>query len=1009
MPSVGYATLQVIPSVKGIGAQLRDQLVGPAASAGTLAGEQAGRGFAGAFDSLAGGFSRVGQAVTGVGQTVTTHLSLPVAALGGLAIKTAGDFEAGMNRVRAISGATGSEFTQLRDLAKQLGATTQYSASEAADAMGFLAMAGFKTTDIMGALPGVLNLAAAGAIDLGTAADIASNILSGYGIQVSELGRVNDILAKTFTSTNVDMRMLGESFKYVGPVAASAGLQFEEMSAAIGLLGNAGIQGSEAGTALRGAIGRLLKPTNEVQATLDRLGVTVMDSSGKMRPLVDIITQLEKSGASTADMLTIFGLEAGPGMQALVSQGSGALRDLTKELENSGGTAANIAAVQMEGFNGAVKGLQSAFEGLMIAVADTGLLDWATKAVNKLTEWVSTLGEADKETMKWAVAIGGAVAALGPLLIVTGHAVSSIGSIITGVRLLSTVLLASPIGWVVGLIGLLAYGLYEAWQRSEEFRNAVTGLWDGIVAAAGPVVDWFKAEVWPILVDGWNWLLDTAVEVVEWFGQNIWPKLVQGFGRLVEAAKPIVAWFKDEFLPGLVGIWGGLMDAAGPVLSWLGGTALPAVIDALVWLLEKAMDVAGWFTETLWPVVVGGWQWLIDAAGPVVDTVVGFFSSMTEGGGEFSSAFGDIGDFISEVVGLISDIVSEVVEFIGWVWREHGDTIVSVITTAWDLMVSVIGTALELIWNVVQGVWTAVKGIITGVLQVILGVIRVVTGIITGDWDKVWQGIKDIFEGVWKAIRGIVEGALQIIVSVLSAAWDLIGAAVKAVWDWIVEIVKSAVKWLLDMFTSWSLPGLIVKHWDKIKDTAGKALDGVITFFRELPGRILTALGNLGTLLVDSGKKIVQGLIDGLKSMLGAVGDAAASIVEKIKGFLPFSPAKEGPFSGWGNPLYSGRSIARLLAAGLDDGQSLVTAAADRLASSAAVAVSPTVAVVGGATGPHDLALAQAGAGIGGTLEVNFAGRPLVSEDDIFRLLIAALNQAKARGFNLGNLSAVTR
>src|SRR5690606_17316874 len=306
------------------------------------------------------------------------------AAVGLASIKTAGDFEASMNRVKAVTGATGKDFDALVEQAKQLGKTTQFSASEAADAMGFLAMAGFKVDEIMTALPGVLNLAAAGQLDLAEAADIASNILSGYGLEVAEINRLNDVLAKTFTSANVDMRMLGESFKYVGPVASSAGIQFEEAAAAIGLLGNAGIQGSEAGTALRGAIARLLQPTAEVSDTLKRLGVSVVDSKGELRPLAESIRQLEKSGAKTADMMTIFGLEAGPAMQALGSQGSGALGQLTKDLENSGGTAQRIADTQMEGLNGSLKELQSAFEGLMLAIADTGLLAGATSLVTKI-------------------------------------------------------------------------------------------------------------------------------------------------------------------------------------------------------------------------------------------------------------------------------------------------------------------------------------------------------------------------------------------------------------------------------------------------------------------------------------------------------------------------------------------------------------------------------------------------------------------------------------------------
>src|SRR5690606_25493246 len=196
-----------------------------------------------------------------------------------------GDFQAGMNQVRAVSGATGDELAALETQAKELGRTTQFSASEAADGMGYLAMAGFEANEILGSMPSVLQLAAAAQMDLGRAADITSNILTGYGMEVDELGHANDVLVNAMTRANVDLTMLGESFKYVGPVAKSAGVTFEESAAAIGLLGNAGIQGSMAGTALRGAISRLLNPTGEAARTLERLGVNAVTSSGELRPL----------------------------------------------------------------------------------------------------------------------------------------------------------------------------------------------------------------------------------------------------------------------------------------------------------------------------------------------------------------------------------------------------------------------------------------------------------------------------------------------------------------------------------------------------------------------------------------------------------------------------------------------------------------------------------------------------------------------------------------------------
>src|SRR5690606_7893148 len=272
--------------------------------------------------------------------------------------------------------------------------------------------------------------------------------------KAEEITRVNDVMAKTFTSANVDMRMLGESFKYVGPVASSAGIQFEETAAAIGLLGNAGIQGSEAGTALRGSIARLLKPTAEVSDTLEKLGVKVVNSRGELLPLVDIVRQLEKSGAKTADMMTIFGLEAGPAMQALVSQGSGALGGLTKELEKSGGTAQKIADTQMEGLNGSLKSLQSAFEGLMIAIGDSGLLESATGFVEKLTAMTQSASKANPALMQAGVVVAGLAAAVGPVLIVLGYMAKGLVLVRSGAGLV-----ARGVGAVVGPMAGFAAGL----------------------------------------------------------------------------------------------------------------------------------------------------------------------------------------------------------------------------------------------------------------------------------------------------------------------------------------------------------------------------------------------------------------------------------------------------------------------------------------------------------------------------------------------------------------------
>lgn len=364
--------------------------------------------------------SGMGKSATKAGKSMSLALTAPIIGFAIAAIKAGADFERSMNRVQAVSGATAKEFKALENTAKDLGRTTQFSAGQAADAMGFLAMAGFEANEIIGAMPSTLQLAAAGQMDLARAADIATNILTGFGLEVTDLSHANDVLVKTFTSSNVSLTELGESMKMVAPVAKAVGLSFEETAAAMGLLGNAGIKGTQAGTVLRRALANLIAPTDAVADKMRELGITVLDTSGDLIPLEAILQQLTDSGASAADMLTIFGVRAGPGMIALVSQGADALRELTRELENSGGTAQRIAETQMEGLHGSILLLKSALEGMFIAFAQSGILDFLTQMALKGAALFSQLSETNPEILRMIAVVGGILAVGGPVLLILG-------------------------------------------------------------------------------------------------------------------------------------------------------------------------------------------------------------------------------------------------------------------------------------------------------------------------------------------------------------------------------------------------------------------------------------------------------------------------------------------------------------------------------------------------------------------------------------------------------------
>jgi TP901 family phage tail tape measure protein len=367
------------------------------------------------------------------------------AAIGGLgffAVKTFASFEQQMARAGAVSKASASELVQLTDIAKEMGRTTQFTASQAAEALTFMSMAGMDVNTQMEALPKVLQLAAAGSLDLGQAADIVTNVMAGFGLEANQLGMANDVLTTAFTNANTDLSQLGEAFKMAGPVAKAAGLSFNETTAALAQMGNAGFQGSLAGTALRGAITRLLNPVGKAKSIIKDLGLEVTDSQGKFLPFVDIVGQLEKSGMTAGQAMQVFGQRAGPAMLALVSQGSGALEELIGKMEDSGGTAEAIAAKQLATLQGSFLLLKSAVEGVMIEIG-TALSPTLRSVAGVLTKVASVIAGLNPFVLKMGVgviALVGAFALLGLAIppIIAGFtlmALTPIGGVITAIAL----------------------------------------------------------------------------------------------------------------------------------------------------------------------------------------------------------------------------------------------------------------------------------------------------------------------------------------------------------------------------------------------------------------------------------------------------------------------------------------------------------------------------------------------------------------------------------------------
>lgn len=414
-------------------------------------------------DKLSAGLQQTGKEVSKLGKSFMPVSGAVGGALG-VAAKTAADFESQMNRVKAISGATNGEFGKLRDTAIELGAKSVFSASETAQGMENLASAGFDTNEIISATPGLLDLAASSGSDLATASDIAASAIRGFGLEAKDAGHVADVLATNASKTNAQVEDTGEALKYIAPVANAAGLSIEEITAAIGIMANAGVKGSQAGTTLRGSLTRIMKPTKQVSEALSSLGVETYDSQGKMKPLVTIIGDLQKSMKGLTDqekqqkLAAIFGTESLSGMMALVNAGPEELDKLTKAYENCDGSASKMADTMNSGTAGAIEQMKGALESMAINLG-SALSPAIITAANAIGGLAQKISELPSGVQKFIATAGLIIAALGPVLIFTGSLISSIGSIIpviakvgSAVSGLYGLIIANPVAAVIVVI-----------------------------------------------------------------------------------------------------------------------------------------------------------------------------------------------------------------------------------------------------------------------------------------------------------------------------------------------------------------------------------------------------------------------------------------------------------------------------------------------------------------------------------------------------------------------------
>jgi len=671
-----------------------------------------------------------GDSVTSAGQAIMPA-SMAVAGLGAAAVKTASDFDTSMSKVAAVSGATGEDLDALREKAREMGAKTKFSASEAADAMNYMAMAGWKTGDMLEGIEGIMNLAAASGEDLATTSDIVTDALTAFGLSAQDSGHFADILAAASSNANTNVSMMGETFKYCAPIAGALGFSAEDTAEAIGLMANAGIKSTQAGTALRTIMNNL---TGEIKLSGKALGdVTIQttNADGSMRDLSDILadcrgafSQLSESEQAAAAEALV-GKNAMSGFLALMNAGEGDITKLSSAIdhcsdtfvktvdgaiipmsqaleegidwiEEYNGVSEQMAAVMQDNLSGQLTILKSQLQELAISFGEM-LMPAIRKIVSKVQAFIDKLNGMSESQRKAVLTIGLIIAALGPLLVILGTVISKVGAamqgfvkLATGVRKLGVAVkagsgffgklgaalggISGPVLAIVAVIAVLVAAFKHLWDTNEEFRNAITAIWEGIVSK------------------------------IQAFCQGITDRLNAlgfDFGSIIDVLKAL---------------WDGLCQYLAPVFETafnVVSTVLGAVLDVITGLLDVFI---GLFT--------GNW------------------SQMWEG----------IKEIFSGIWNAIVKLFSNRLE--------------SIKTTA-STVFTAIKTTASTIWN---GIKTAISTVVDGIKSKVSSAFESVKNTAT----SLFNGIKSTATSVWNGIK-------TAIVTPIEAARDKIRSALNAV------------------------------------------------------------------------------------------------------------------------------------------------------------------------------------------------------------------------------------
>lgn len=770
----------------------------------------------------------VGGKIEGAGKKLLP-VTATVAALGTASVKTAADFEASMSKVAAVSGASGKELEDLTKKAREMGSKTKFSASEAAEAMNYMAMAGWKTEDMLSGIEGVMNLAAASGEDLATTSDIVTDALTAFGLSTQDSGHFADVLAAASSNANTNVSMMGETFKYCAPIAGALGFSVEDTAEAIGLMANAGIKSTQAGTSLRTIMTNLSGEVKICGENIGEVTVATTNADGSMRDLSDILADCRTafSGLSESEKAaaaeSLVGKNAMSGFLALMNAGEGDIAKLSGAIDNCNGAAQSMADTMNNNLEGQLTILKSQLQELAISFGVILL-----PAVKKIVGWVqgfidvlNSLPDGVKETI---VTVALIAAALGPVLIIIGKIITAVGTIMTIVPkvvgvikavktaflALNATMLANPIVLIIAAIAALVAAFIYLWNNCDEFRQFWIDLWESIKEIA--------IAVWEALKE----FFAAAWELIKTTAETVWNALAGFF----------------------TGLWEGIKNTFTTVV-----TAISTFLSTM-WNTIKSV------AETIWNAISTFFTTIWNGIKTVVTTVVTAISTF------LTTAWNTIKTVITTVLNAIKTVFS----------------------TVWNAIKNVVTTVVNGIKNTITTVWNGIKNTVTTVVNAIK------TAVSTA-FSAMWNGIKNTISGIYNTIKNGFTNAVNFIKNLASSAFswgaDIINGIVNGIKSCIGK-VKDAVCSVADTiksFLHFSVPdeGPLTEYESWMPDF----MSGLAKGIEKSKGMVKDAVSGLATDMVvnpqvNAGQMAMAGggsvSSADMSSFVSAIKDAVSSV-----------------------------------------------------------------------------------------------------------------------------------